>query len=216
MAHDEKNTPKAANNAKSTENEVLLQGTIVHKFVTPDVAILTINTGNATPVPNYPKVLFFGDLRTKVESDFNLRDHVTIKGNIQSSKKKENVKNQIMQSIFGESIEHTASTMQNAFGIESKNSYKPFVNTFKVAGHVLAIECPSPKVIRLTIRTKKNGHISFAKYVYYTQEPEKFLSRIHPQDFLCAVGCVQTSKVANNGETRHYQNYVLLELVKQI
>ena len=208
---NEENTNKVVKN----ENEVLLQGVIVHKFVTPAVAILTINTGNATPVPNYPKVLFFGELRDEIEKEYEVRDHVSVRGNIQSSKRKPNVKNQIMQSIFGESIEATHSAMQDAFGVDSKNSYKPFVNTFKVAGQVMSIECPSANIIRLVIKTEKNGHISFARYVYYTKEPDKFLSSVHPQDYLCAVGCVQTSKSEASGDVKYYQNYVLLELIKK-
>ena len=196
-------------------NEVVLQGVIVHKFVTPAIAILTINTGNSTPVPNYPKILFFGDLREKVEKEFEVKDHVTIVGNIQSSKRKENVKNQVMQSIFAESITATPSVMEKAFGIdEVKNSYKAFSNSFKIAGQVMSIESPAANMVRMVVKTYKNNHISFVKLVHFSKNFAEILSEIHPQDYVCGVGCVQTSKNETEKGTVYYEDYVLLEINK--
>lgn len=200
----------------NSKNDVLIQGIIVHKFVTPKIAILTINTGNASAVPNYPKILFFGELRTRVENDFNIRDHVTITGNLQSSKPKEGVKNQIMQAIFGESIEVSQSIIENAFGVSSdRTSRREFVNTFKIAGEVMSIDYSSPRIVHVVIKTLKNNRPSFVRFDYYTRDPEKFLTQIHPRDFVCAVGSIQTNKHTNaRGETRYFENYVLSEVEK--
>ena len=188
---------------------------IVHKFVTPDVAILTLSTGKATPVTNFPKILFFGELRNKVEKDFEQGSHVTVVGNIQSSKKKDNIKNQILQSIFAESIEKTESLMEEAFGVSTSTSYKKYENTFKIAGEVMALDCPAESMIRMTIKTIKAGRVSYARYVYYTASPEDVLSSIHPKDYVLGVGCVQTNKTKKkNGETQYFQNYVITELAK--
>ena len=105
MIVNKENTNNEKGNVAVEVNDVTIQGTIVHKFVTPKIAILTISTGNATSIVNYPKVLFFGDLREQVEKNYEVKDHVTIKGNIQSSRKKEGVVKQVRQSIFAESIE---------------------------------------------------------------------------------------------------------------
>lgn len=199
---------------KSTNN-VLLKGTIVHKFVTPDVAILTINTGKSTPVVNFPKVLFFGDLRSEVEEKYDMGDHVTVTGNIQSSKRKETIKNQIMQSVFAESISETESLMEKAFGICTDSSYKTYENSFNIAGEVMSLDCPTDSMVRMTIRTYKNNRVSFARYVYYTTDVESVLSAVHPKDWIYAVGCIQTNKVhRKNGETQYFQNYVLTEIAK--
>lgn len=196
-------------------NEVTLKGVIIHKFVTPDVAILTINTGNSTPVVNFPKVVFFGDLRADVENNFKKGDHVTVTGNIQSSRKKENVKNQIMQSVFAESITKTVSVMEAAFGVSTSSSYKKFENTFKIAGEVMSLDCPADSMVRMTIRTYKNNRVSFSRYVFYTANPEEVLSNIHPRDFVYGLGCIQTSKkVKKNNETQYFQDYIITELAK--
>lgn len=196
-------------------NEVVLKGTIIHKFVTPEVAILTISTGNSTPVVNFPKVVFFGDLRTEVENNFSKGEHVTIVGNIQSSRKKENVKNQIMQSIFAESITKTVSAMEAAFGVSTSSSYKKYENTFKIAGEVMSLDCPADSMIRMTIRTYKNNRVSFSRFVFYTANPEDVLSSIHPKDHVFGLGCIQTSKkTKKNNETQYFQDYVITELAK--
>lgn len=200
---------------KNSENDVRLKGIIVHKFVTPKIAIVTINTGNATPVPNYPKILFFGDLREKVEKEFEVRDHVTITGNLQSSKPKENVKNQNMQSIFGESICATQSAIEDAFGVEGSPARREFLNTFKVAGEVMSISYSSPNLVHITIKTLKNNRPSFVRFDHYVKQPEDILTVIKPRDFVYGVGCVQTNRRENSrGETVYYENYVLSDIAK--
>ena len=48
---------------KIFSNEVVVLGTVVHKYVTEKVTIFTISTGeNAAGVVNYPKVVFFNDV----------------------------------------------------------------------------------------------------------------------------------------------------------
>jgi hypothetical protein len=195
-------------------NDVVLQGVIVHKFITPKVAILTINTGNSTPKINFPKATFFGDVRDKLEGDFNVGDHVCVTGNIQSSKPKADIKNQSLIAVFAEDIVKTPSIMENAFGVETPESYKPYRNEIRVAGEVMRIDCPSDGLIKMRIMVRKNGRISFVTLAHYTNTPEKILATIHAHDHVCAVGCVQTAKKNINGETRFFENYVATEISK--
>lgn len=196
-------------------NDVTVQGVIVHEFHTDKVAILTINTGNSTPVPNYPKVVFFGDIKDKVVANFKVSDHVCVKGNIQSSKRKENIKNQIMQTVFGESIEKTQSLMEDAFDMDTvKNSYKPFQNTFRISGNVLSIHQMSKGVVSILLRTEKNGHISFPRLVYFERDGADIMKDVNKNDFICAVGCVQTSKKETKNGTNYYEDFVILEYCK--
>lgn len=196
-------------------NDVIIQGVIVHKFVTPKVAILTISTGSATPTTNYPKVTFFEDVRTEVEEKFKEGDHVCIHGNIQSSKPKPDVKNQTMVAVFGESIEFTHSNMEEAFGVDVATSYKSFKNELKISGVVTRIECPTSNMVRLRVFTRKNGRPSFVPLVHFTRKPEEVLAKIHPQDRICAIGSVQTEKKTIRDEIRYFENYVVNEIVKE-
>lgn len=214
MIVNKENTNNEKGNVAVEVNDVTIQGTIVHKFVTPKIAILTISTGNATSIVNYPKVLFFGDLREQVEKNYEVKDHVTIKGNIQSSRKKEGVVNQVRQSIFAESIERTPSVMKSAFNVESEHSHKPFVNSFKIAGQVVSLECPYLNIVRIVVRVRKNGRLSFVPLVRHTRDAAKILSEIHPNDNVCVVGSVQTSKSVKEDGTRYYENYVINEINK--
>lgn len=201
-------------------NEVLLQGIILNKYVTPDVTILTINTGSATPVRNYPKVVFFGEPKAMVDDGYETGDHVTIKGNIQSSKKNPEIKNQIMQTVFGESIKMTPTIMEEAFGLDIPTSYKRYVDTFKISGLLQAIElidCPAHNMVKLTIRTVKNGHVSFGEFVYYSDNAVNVANAMKPDERIYAIGCVQTSRTTSaTGETEYHQDYVLTEIAKTV
>ena len=196
-------------------NDVILEGAIVHKFVTPKIAILTINTGNATPTQNFPKVLFFGDFIADIEKNYEVKDHIKVTGNIQSSRRKPNVKNQNMIAIFGESIEKSDSVMKQAFGVETDKSFYKFTNEIKVAGTIIAIEKAFNNLIRLRVSAVKNGRQSFINMVHYTSTPDTILTDFKVGDEVCILGCVQTTKKESNGEVHHFENYVANEIIKQ-
>ena len=200
--------------AENNVNNVTVQGVIVHKFVTPKIAILTIMTKTAAPKPNYPKVLFFGDLRDAVESDFEKGDHVYVTGNIQSSKARPGIKNQSLISVFGESIDHSQSVMEKTFNIDADSSYKPFINSIELAGLVTRIECPTDNMIRMCVSVRKNGRQSFVTVIHYTNKPEEILASIHVNDQVYIVGSIQTPKKESNGTVKHYENYVAFEITK--
>jgi hypothetical protein len=195
-------------------NDVMLEGIIVHKFVTPKIAILTINTGNATPEPNYPKVLFFGDFIKDIEINYEVKDHVKIIGNIQSSRYKPGIKNQNTISIFGEGIEHSKTTMKETFGVETSASYYKFKNEIKISGSLISIEKAYKNLVKLKVLTKKNDRISFVTLVHYTDDPDAILNQFAKDDDVCIIGCVQTTKKENNGETHYFENYVANVIAK--
>lgn len=195
-------------------NDVVLEGIIVHKFVTPKIAILTINTGSATPEPNYPKVLFFGDFIKDIENNYEVKDHVKITGNIQSSRYKPGIKNQNTISIFGESIEHSQTTMEESFGIATGTPFYKFQNEIKISGTITLIEKVFGNLIRLKVLTNKNSRISFVTLVHYTETPDDILEQFKKDDNICVIGCVQTTKKEKNGETHYFENYVANVIAK--
>lgn len=182
----------------TTINDVVIEGIIVHKFVTPKIVILTINTGNATVEPNYPKVLFFGQFIEEIEKGFEVKDHVQITGNIQSSKYKPNIKNQNTISIFGESI--TRSDFINS---------KTFTNKFEILGTITSIEKIVHNIVKMKVLTTKHDRISFVSLVYYTDNPDQILEQFKVEDTVHINGCIQTTKKESNGEIHHFENYVI-------
>ena len=195
-------------------NDVTLQGKIVHKFVTPKIAILTINTGNATSEVNYPKVLCFNDLRDIAETKFNEGDFVLVHGNIQSSRRRPEIKNQSTIAIFGESLEPAQSSIEQETGIKAKDARIPFINKFVVAGEVKGVDSPTSDMVRLRIATNKNGHLSFVRLVHFTHNPADIINEIKAGDRVCVVGCTQTNKKLVDDETRYFEDYVALEIAK--
>lgn len=195
-------------------NEVILEGVIVHKFVTPKIAILTIGTGNATPTKNFPKVLFFGETITEIEKEYEVGNHIKVTGNIQSSRRKPNVPNQNMVAIFGETIEKSESIMKQTFGVETEKSQYNFKNEIKIAGRLTAIDKRFDNLVRIRISTRKNNRASYVNLAYYTNNPEKIISEFSVGDNVCVVGCVQTTKKEAHGQINHFENYVINEIVK--
>ena len=192
-------------------NDVLIQGKVVHKFTTDKVTLLTVNTGRATSVPNYPKIVFFGNLKDEA-AKFEKGDSVKITGNIQSSKRNPAIKNQITLTVFGESIAPAETQFQQAFGVPGV--YAAPVNHFMLAGTITSIDVPSKNIVRLTVRCVKNNRISFVQLVYFSNYPEKVITEYLPGTYVRVIGHIQTDKQEKNGEMRYYQSFVVSELHK--
>lgn len=193
------------NRKRETSNDVSLQGVIVHKFSAPKVTILTLSTGNATPVPNYPKVVFFGELKNDADT-YEKGDFVQVSGNIQSSKRNPEIKNQVLESIFAESIKGAKSSMEENFDVEGR--YIPYKNEFKLSGTVVASDLSTENILNITVRTDKNNRPSFVRLT-------KFLKGrnvdIRIGDYVYILGHVQTHKSETENGIKYYQNYVVSE-----
>ena len=199
-------------NIKTTKvdvNEVVLQGKIVHKYVVDKATLLTINTGRATLVPNYPKVVFFGAGKDEA-AKYNTGDNVRIVGNIQSSKRNPNIKNQQTISIFGEEITAAETQFEKDFGIPGV--YAIPVNHFKLAGTITEVNIPNKNNVTLVVKTMKNGHVSYVKLVHFTKNPEQIIGKYLPGEYVCVSGLVQTSKLERNGEPVYLQSYIANEI----
>ena len=198
-----------------TRNDVYLNGTIVHKFVTPKIAILTIGTGNATPTQNFPKVLFFGYIIKEIDEKYNIGDHVDIVWNIQSSRRRPDIKNQNMVSIFGETIKFSESVMKETFGIDVGEKTFRYKNEINICGKVTGIEKKYSNLVKIRVETHKNDRLSYVNLVHYTNNPEKLLSEIKTGDNVYIIGCVQTTKKGTGDDIHHFENYVATEIMKK-
>ena len=206
-------TERTAENkkAKNTDvNEVVIQGRVVHAYATGKATILTISTGRATITPNYPKVVFFGELAEEA-AKYSAGHFVKAVGNIQSTKKNPNIKNQVTLSIFGESISLAETQFELDHGLPGL--YSAAINHFKLAGSIVSIDIPAKNIVRFTVKTVKNGRPSFVELSLYSKETAKIVSEHLPGSFVRVSGTVQTSRSTNKkGETKYYQSYVVSEL----
>lgn len=194
------------NRKRETTNDVSLQGIVVHKFSTDKVTILTLSTGNSTVIPNYPKVVFFGELKTEADN-YEKGDFVKVLGNIQSSKRNPEIKNQVLESIFAEKIEGAKSSMKEKFGVEGR--YIPFKNEFNLSGTVVAVDLSTENILNVTVRTDKNGRPSFVRTTKFLNSGKAI--DVSVGDFVYALGHIQTHKSEKNDEVKYFQNYVVSE-----
>lgn len=196
-------------------NNVTISGVIVHKYVTDKATTLTISTGRATKIPNYPKVVFFNELAKKADEEFELYDNVTILGNIQSSRRINENNIYYTQSIFGESIEKTPKAMEVLFGLDNSGEHHiPPKNLINIAGVITNIATPSKDLIRLNIRTVKKGRTSSIRAFYFTRDVGEVMAKFRVGDNICAIGNIQTNKKEKDGKMSYYENVVLRELEK--
>ena len=198
-------------NAKTNEfvNEVAIQGRLIHKYSTEKTTILTVNVGRPGTTPDYPKIVFFGPAKEDA-AKYETGSFVKITGNIQSSKKNPNIKNQVLVSIFGESISPAETQFEKDFDVPG--IYAPIVNHFRLAGNIVSVDIPSKNVARFTVRCHTNGHLSLIPIVYFSKDPAKVVAEHLPGTFVRAYGSVQTSKTVKNGASRYYQSYIATEL----
>ena len=201
------------------ENEVVVQGVVVHKYSTPKVTILTLSTGRATGVVNYPKCVCFNEAKEAADK-FKEHDHVTVYGNVQSSiRTADNERRYTTQSIYADRVEETPRIMENAFGIKT-GDYEDPENLVKIAGEVLFVTVPSDNILRLIVRTEKNGRRSNVQAFYFTDKAKDLAEVINRGDNVCFVGTIQTSKKTRKDEETnedrivHYENVVIRSLRK--
>lgn len=200
-------------------NDVIAQGVIVHKYSTDKVTILTISTGRATQVINYPKFVFFGEAKAEADK-FEKYDNVQVKGNIQSSRRTKDGKKFTTQSCYGEEIKRTPRDMERMFGINDGRFEDP-INHVELAGELIAAEATSDGILKILLRTVKNGRVSNVQVFEFTNKAEEKASKLQRGDNVCVVGTIQTIKKERTDretektETVYYENVVARILRKK-
>ena len=195
------------------ENEVIERGTIVNKFVTDKATLLTLAVRTPKAV-NFPKFVFFGDLAKDVAENYNEKDHVDVTGNVQSSKRTVDGRTIYSQSIFAEKIAPSPKLLEDSFGKDIGNRYADPINSVKIAGEVVSIFSPSNNIVQITIRTEKNGHLSFVKAFLFSRNSGKVLEDFHKGDTVYMVGEIQTPRKEKDGVTNYFENVVVKEIQK--
>ncbi len=200
-------------------NDVVAQGVIVHKYSTDKVTILTISTGKATQVVNYPKFVFFGEAKAEADK-FEKYDNVQIKGNVQSSRRTKDGKRFTTQSCYGEEIKRTPRDMERMFGINDGKFEDP-VNHVELAGELVSVEATTEGILKILLRTVKNGRVSNVQIFEFTNKAKEKAEKLHKGDNVCVVGTIQTikkeriNKETSESEAAYYENVVAKVLRKR-
>lgn len=194
------------------ENEVTLRGFVVHKYEANKATVITISTGTAGKVPNYPKTVCFGK-HIETAKDINVGDNITVKCNMQSSRRKKDEEEFYTQSLFVDEISKSPKLMEEEFGLTGKK-YAPPLNEAKFAGIVKYIYSPAKNMVKFTLLTEKNGRKSYIVMTYFTRDVGQVMESIRVNDNVCVVGSIQTNKKIKGDEVLHYENIIVSDLEK--
>ena len=198
------------NNQTNDYNDVVIQGRITHIMSRPSLVVLTICTGRATKEMSYVRAVCYGDAMKQALS-FKKDDRVRVTGNIQSSIRNTKIENQQTLSVFAESVSEPltafserfedASTVEGDF-VESKNE-------FRVSGTVVNVApSKSGNSLYLTVRSIKNGRLSFVKITYYPKDKEN-VEEIKRGTKVCSYGWIRAKNEKNESGKFLYKHYFI-------
>ena len=195
-------------------NELLIRGFIVNKFVpeNTNIVILTISVASKkSNMPNYPKVVFFGN-EAKEANKFNLYDNIEVVAEIQTRRKIVDESKTYTQSIVGKSIKETSRTLSAAFSDNLGGAYLHPENSVKIKGTVRQTYLVSDNVLSLTIETFIQQRHSFIKCFIYGKQAKRYIESLTAGTEVVALGEIQTLKKSLNGETAYFENVVIKEI----
>ena len=187
------------------ENEIIISGTIVHKFCNEKVTILTISTGMMNNYVQYPTFYFFGEKGKEVAETFDQYDAVTAIGNIQSSVNRSSGK--IHQIIFGENIKLELPDVPKDTLIFGHQTFKKR-NFVKISGLVRNVTAHT-KFVDIILETHKNGRLSTVRTRRYTDNPQALAEKIKQNVYISTIGSIQTNMEEKNGKKMYYEDVIL-------
>mgnify|MGYP003292651525 CR=1 FL=1 len=168
-------------------NEVQIKGKILYKFITPNKNNVLLRIGCKN---NVVSCFVCGEKLKEQISSFDVGDFINFSGNIQSSRRGDDV----TCTVFVEEI------------IPPYYSDAGFYNKFWLDGTVAAIrqlnEC-----IKIIIKTENEGRISYVPVVFYYPDIRKLNFEVGEK--IATTGSVQSvRKKSADGEYVYYQNYL--------
>ena len=184
-------------------NEVIIRGTVVHVFSANRWTSTTIAVSGRNNHRNYPEVHWYDENAEKAK-ELKEGDRITIKGTLQSSRKYRNIY------VVGTEFIETPRELEEIAGI-NKGPYLRDYSMFCLKGILLRRYLPDDqdrKVAYVTLKTIVGDRSYFPQLVCF-RNAIRDLDSIEDGQTVCVKGYVQTDKKEHDGETRHYQSYVV-------
>ena len=130
------------------------------------------------------------DLKRHIK-DYSVGDYINLTGNIQSSKRGDN----LSYTVFVESI------------VPPEYADRSFYNQFWLSGIITNI-CELPNCWRFIIKTQNNGWVSYVPVVFYYPDERKINGFLVGMPIVTQGSIQSVRKINSAGEYVHYQNYV--------
>ena len=181
-------------------NRVVLKGQIVKKTVGAKCTVIVLRTRATATVANYPSVFFFAGSKNACE-EFNEGDRVEVTAHLNSYDASTLQRRQEEVLVVGTSIKRDETTPESRVISDEEGLSpieKPYIhddNRFEYKGQIKAIEIGRDNNITLTIYTWFHGRISVIKFPYVARNINAFLREIHVNQYVTALGTIQTTNV---------------------
>lgn len=120
--------------------------------------------------------------KAKEEADkLELHARVAVQGNVQSSVRTREERRYVTQSIYADEITEIPNASERA-------------NYVKLTGEVVSIATPAENILRLVVRTFKNGRRSNVQVFRFDEKAGDIAASLKNGDVVSLVGTVQTTK----------------------
>lgn len=201
---------------ENDRNDVILQGYVVFCKELLNSTVLMIKTGyhyeDATKT-NAPRVLLNGERLEQMKAQgIRVGSYVKIKANVQSTRKTlEDGTHQYSQIPFVEEIE-LIDRLPGDFGRPGR--YPDPINECILDGEITNIHQLAENVLRITVRTIKNGHLSYVQCYRTKPGTEKVLEKLSVGDRVHMECFIKSKKKNRNGQLIPYHDVTVKVIQK--
>jgi hypothetical protein len=201
-------------------NKVRLCGTIVNRYETDRVIIITLGitepgrfnpkTKTRTEESNYPKIYFFKDDKTGAEN-FLLYDKVMVEAHISAPRKKRpDGSIYVSQAIVGEKCEKARNAFEKEFGVKGIYGHaEDPMNVAMFSGNVVSVKRVNEYVTNIEMDAKNKR---FNNYITITSFNKNDIL-IAPGSMIHVYAKIITKKKEKNGQKRFYENVVASKII---
>lgn len=198
-------------------NVTTLKGTIVNRYDTEKVTILTVGVSKRDRkgnfISNYPRIFFFKKNGKCAADGYELHDKVAIKAYLASEKRKKEEKEFFSQSVIGKTIEPMKTVFEEV-GVKA-GRFEASVNEVTLVGTVLKYSDFGNGVARIIIKEEKNPKFYNKIVVSVFLDKKGILSdMLQVGNKVCIMGEIRTAKKEYEGKDVHMQNVVAVTVAK--
>ena len=180
-------------------NQVLIRGNVVGIYSPNDKkTVVNVKTKYGSPVPNYPKIYFYGELAKIAKEKYIKGSYINISAVVVS--RKNIVKKQM-------------KVPQRIIATEIYEDQLPSINEVTLRGTIVKLYNDGD-YIRLILKTINGNQRYSIETFLYTKDVESLINEYQVGNRVEVVGNIQTKKRVYPDVTKYYEDITLRKITK--